>query len=115
MRARFALLAVAGLVVLGLAALPAAATPTPQRATIRLGPPGKAAGQWPFLMAMARGTFNQMNLDIDFAITRTEPLAMQYLVSNSIDMTILSPGAVYATVEAGGNVTVIGGIQNKMT
>lgn len=115
MRARFALLAVAGLVSLGLAALPAAATPAPQRTTIRLGPPGKAAGQWPFLMAMARGTFNAMNLDIDFAVTRTEPLSMQYLVSNSIDMTILSPGAVYTTVEAGGNATIIGGLQNKMT
>jgi ABC-type nitrate/sulfonate/bicarbonate transport system substrate-binding protein len=115
MRARLALLAVVGVLALGLAALPVAATPAPQRTTIRVGTPAKVVSQWPYWMATVRGTFSQMNLDIDFSATRTEPLTMQYLVSNSIDVAILSPGAVFTTVEAGGQATMIGGLQNKMT
>jgi ABC-type nitrate/sulfonate/bicarbonate transport system substrate-binding protein len=117
MRARLVLLAAAVLLALGLATLPAAAMPTPQsqRTTIRIGTPAIVVSQWPFLMAKVRGTFDRMGLDIDLSATRTEPLSMQYLVSNSIDLTILSPGAVFTTVEAGGNATIIGGLQNKMT
>jgi ABC-type nitrate/sulfonate/bicarbonate transport system substrate-binding protein len=112
---RLALLGLMGLLALGIAALPAAATPAPQLTTIRIGTPAIVVSQWPFLMALERGTFSQANLDIDLSATRTEPLSMQYLVSNSIDLTILSPGMVFTTVEAGGNATIIGGLQNRMT
>jgi ABC-type nitrate/sulfonate/bicarbonate transport system substrate-binding protein len=117
MHFRFSLLAVAvaSALAVGLATLPAGATPTPQRATIRVGTPARVVSQWPFLMAMVRGTFAAYNLDVDFLATRTEPLSMQYLVSNSIDMVIASPGVVLQAVEAGATVTMIGGLQNKMT
>src|SRR6266851_7383588 len=95
MSRRLVLLGLTGLLALGIAALPAAATPAPQLTTIRIGTPAIVVSQWPFLMALARGTFSQANLDIDLSATRTEPLSMQYLVSNSIDLTILSPGTVF--------------------
>jgi len=108
-------LAVAALLALVLAALPAAATPTPQRTTIRVGSPQKVSSQWPFWMAMQRGTFTAMNLDVDFDVTRTEPLTAQYLASNSIDVAITTPAVAFTAVEAGARIAVIGGLQNRMT
>src|SRR5262245_20966090 len=108
-------LAVAALLALVLAALPAAATPTPQRTTIRVGSPQKVSSQWPFWMAMQRGTFTAMNLDVDFDVTRTEPLTAQYLASNSIDVAITTPAISFTAVEAGARIAIIGGLQNRMT
>jgi ABC-type nitrate/sulfonate/bicarbonate transport system substrate-binding protein len=108
-------LALAGVLALVLAALPAAATPSPQRATIRVGSPQKVSSQWPFWMAVQRGTFAAMGVDVDFDVTRTEPLTLQYLASNSIDVAIASPGVTLTAVEAGARVAMIGGLQNRMT
>ena len=108
-------LALAAALALILAVLLAAATPTPQRTTIRVGSPQKVSSQWPFWMAMQRGTFAAMNLDIDFDVTRTEPLTLQYLASNSIDLAITTPGIALTAVEAGARIAVIGGLQNRMT
>ncbi|HZS00827.1 MAG TPA: ABC transporter substrate-binding protein [Chloroflexota bacterium] len=108
-------LAVAGALALLLAALPVAAMPTAQRATIRVGSPQKVSSQWPFWMAMQRGTFAAMGVDVDFDVTRTEPLTLQYLASNSIDVAVTTPGIALTAVEAGARVAVIGGLQNRMT
>jgi ABC-type nitrate/sulfonate/bicarbonate transport system substrate-binding protein len=108
-------LAWASALVLLLAALPAAATPTPQRTAIHVGSPQKVSSQWPFWMAVQRGTFTAMGVDVDFDVTRTEPLTLQYLASNSIDVAITSPGIVLTAVEAGARVALIGGLQNRMT
>src|SRR5262249_58485884 len=108
-------LAVAALLAVVLAALPAAATPTPQRTTIRVGSPQKVSSQWPFWMAMQRGTFIAMNLDVDFDVTRTEPLTAQYLASNSIDVAITTPAVAFTAVEAGARVAGIGGPPNPPT
>lgn len=108
-------LALAAALALGLAVLPAAATPAAQRTTIHVGSPQKVSSQWPFWMALQRGTFSALNLDVDFDVTRTEPLTLQYLASNSIDLAIASPGVVLTSVEAGARVAMIGGLQNRMT
>jgi ABC-type nitrate/sulfonate/bicarbonate transport system substrate-binding protein len=108
-------LTLAAALALVLAAVPAAATPTPQRTTIRVGSPQKVSSQWPFWMAMQRGGFTARNLDIDFDVTRTEPLTLQYLASNSIDIAITSPGIALTAVEAGARIAAIGGLQNRMT
>jgi ABC-type nitrate/sulfonate/bicarbonate transport system substrate-binding protein len=117
MRPRFSVLALAlaGALALLLAALPAAATPSPQRPLIRVGSPQKVSSQWPFWMAAQRGTFTAMGVDVDFDVTRTEPLTLQYLASNSIDLAIASPGVTLTAVEAGARVAMIGGLQNRMT
>jgi ABC-type nitrate/sulfonate/bicarbonate transport system substrate-binding protein len=115
MRVRLAALLIAVVCVVGLATVPVAAAPTTQRTTIRVGSPAKVVSQWPFWLAVLRGGFAAQNLDVDFSVTRTEPLALQYLVSNSIDLAIVSPGPVLSGVEAGANVTMIGGLQNTMT
>jgi ABC-type nitrate/sulfonate/bicarbonate transport system substrate-binding protein len=108
-------LALVAALALALAALPAAATPTPQRPTIHVGSPQKVSSQWPFWMAVQRGTFAALNLDVDFDVTRTEPLTLQYLASNSIDVAITTPGIALTAVEAGARIAVIGGLQNRMT
>src|SRR5919199_3945898 len=108
-------LALAAALALVLAALPAAATPAPQRTTIRVGSPQKVSSQWPFWMAVQRGTFAARNVDIDFDVTRTEPLTLQYIASNSIDVAITTPGIALTAVEAGARIAIIGGLQNRMT
>jgi ABC-type nitrate/sulfonate/bicarbonate transport system substrate-binding protein len=108
-------LTLAAALALVLAAVPAAATPTPQRTAIHIGSPQKVSSQWPFWMAMQRGGFAARNLDVDFDVTRTEPLTLQYLASNSIDVGITSPGIALTAVEAGARITAIGGLQNRMT
>jgi ABC-type nitrate/sulfonate/bicarbonate transport system substrate-binding protein len=117
MRARLSAitLIVTAALALTLVALPAAATPTPQRTTIRVGSPQKVSSQWPFWMAVQRGTFAAMGVDVDFDVTRTEPLTLQYLASNSIDVAVTSPGVALTAVEAGARIAVIGGLQNRMT
>lgn len=117
MRARSSTIALvlAAALALALAALPAAATPTPQRTTIRVGSPQKVSSQWPFWMAVQRGTFTAMGVDVDFDVTRTEPLTLQYLASNSIDVAVTTPGVALTAVEAGARIAVIGGLQNRMT
>jgi ABC-type nitrate/sulfonate/bicarbonate transport system substrate-binding protein len=108
-------LALAATLALLLAALPAAATPVPQRTAIRVGSPQKVSSQWPLWMAMQRGTFTAMGVDVEFDVTRTEPLTLQYLASNSIDLAIASPGITLTAVEAGARAAMIGGLQNRMT
>src|SRR4051812_48582304 len=108
-------LALAATLAVLLAALPAAATPSPQRTAIRVGSPQKVSSQWPLWMAMQRGTFTAMGVDVDFDVTRTEPLTLQYLASNSIDVAIASPGVTLTAVEAGARAAMIGGLQNRMT
>jgi ABC-type nitrate/sulfonate/bicarbonate transport system substrate-binding protein len=115
MRSRVVALALAGTIALVLAAVPVAATPTAQRTAIRVGSPQKVSSQWPFWMATQRGTFTAMGVDVDFDVTRTEPLTLQYLASNSIDVAIASPGVTLTAVEAGARVAMIGGLQNRMT
>ena len=92
--------ALAGALALALAALPAAATPTTQRTPIRVGSPQKVSAQWPFWMAVQRGTFTAMGGDVDFDVTRTEPLTLQYLASNSIDVAVTTPGIALTAVGA---------------
>ena len=89
--------------------------PVAQRTAIRVGSPQKVSSQWPLWMAMQRGTFTAMGVDVDFDVTRTEPLTLQYLASNSIDVAIATPGIALTAVEAGARVAVIGGLQNRMT
>jgi ABC-type nitrate/sulfonate/bicarbonate transport system substrate-binding protein len=108
-------LVLAAALALVLATLPAAATPSSQRTTIRVGSPQKVSSQWPFWMAVQRGTFAAMGVDVDFDVTRTEPLTLQYLASNSIDVAVTTPGIALTAVEAGARVAVIGGLQNRMT
>ncbi len=114
-RSSVLVLAVAAALALALAAVPAAAMPARQRTAIHVGSPQKVSSQWPFWMAIERGTFAARNLDVDFDVTRTEPLTLQYLASNSIDIGITSPGIALTAVEAGARVAAIGGLQNRMT
>ena len=108
-------LALTGALALVLAALPAAAMPSAQRPVIRVGSPQKVSSQWPFWMAVQRNTFTAMGVDVDFDVTRTEPLTLQYLASNSVDVAVTTPGIALTAVEAGARVAIIGGLQNRMT
>src|SRR3954451_25266776 len=102
------------LLALAVAALPAA-TDAAQRTTIRVGSPQKVSSQWPLWIAMQLGYFTARNLDVDLDVTRTEPLTLQYLASNSIDIAVTTPGIALTAVEAGARIAVIGGLQNRMT
>jgi NitT/TauT family transport system substrate-binding protein len=82
---------------------------------VRFGTPGQGSGQWSFFAALRRGLFDAQGLDVDLSYTRSEPLAMQYLVSGSLDVAHITPGPVLTVDNAGADAIMIGGTQNKTT